>query len=109
MRTETVSFEDRSVEVVPPAIHEHGDDVCEVIPHDDYSLSVRFFDGVSGNVKMRDMIFGDGAGVFAALRDHTEFAKVGISLGAVTWDNGLDLAPDAMHEELAGSGVWTLR
>jgi hypothetical protein len=58
---------------------------------------------------MREMIFGENPGVFAALADQEEFAKVGIGYGAVMWANGLDLAPDAMYEELKRSGVWVLR
>jgi hypothetical protein len=70
---------------------------------------VRFFDGTSGIVEMRELIFGKCAGVFAALADVEEFAKVGIGYGAVMWANGLDLAPDAMYQEIKSNGVWVLR
>jgi len=27
----------------------------------------------------------------------------------VTWANGVDLAPDAMHDQIKRNGVWVLR
>ena len=109
MRTEEVNFDDQAVEVMPPAIHQHGDDVAEVTTGQDYTLHVSFFDGLTGEVQMREMIFSEDAGVFAALRDENTFRSVGISFGAVTWTNGLDLAPDAMHDEIERNGIWVLR
>ena len=83
--------------------------MAEVRPVDGFQLYVRFFDGAEGRVEMGEMIFSRNAGVFASLADPEEFAKVGIGFGAVMWANGLDLAPDAMHDEIARNGVWVLR
>jgi hypothetical protein len=38
--------------------------------------------------------------VFAALRDETVFRQVFLEYGAMTWPGEIDLAPDAMHEEI---------
>ncbi|MES2390212.1 MAG: DUF2442 domain-containing protein [Acidobacteriota bacterium] len=95
--------------MIPPCICQRGDDVAEVWAEDGYQLKVRFFDGTAGTVDMRELIFGDRAGVFAALRDPVEFAKVGIGLGTVMWANELDLAPDAMYDAIKRDGVWVLR
>jgi hypothetical protein len=36
------------------------------------------------------------------------FAQVRVEYGAVTWPGDIDLAPDAMHDELKDHGVWIL-
>jgi hypothetical protein len=66
----------------------------------DYELYVEFVDGTRGRVKMRDFIFSERAGVFTALRDTAEFRQISCDEGHVEWANGLDLAPDAMHDRL---------
>jgi hypothetical protein len=76
-----------------------------------YQLFVTFFDGVSGAVDMRSLLTQRNlAGtVFEPLQEAEFFAKASLEHGAVTWPNGADLAPDAMHEEIAKHGVWVLR
>jgi hypothetical protein len=34
------------------------------------------------------------------------FARVGVDHGAVTWPNGVDLAPDAMYDEIKAESRW---
>ena len=43
------------------------------------------------------------------VRPHPDvFAQVGIDHGAVTWPGEIDLAPDAMYDEIKASGQWVL-
>ena len=72
-----------------------------------YRLLVRFADGTSGEVDVSKLIFGPMPGVFEVLRDPALFEQVGIELGAVTWPGKLDLAPDAMYDEIVASGKST--
>jgi hypothetical protein len=75
-----------------------------------FRFRVRFLDGSSGEVDMAHMLASpqtDGT-VFEPLRDLAVFSEARIVLGAVTWPNGADLAPDAMHDEIRARGVWTL-
>jgi hypothetical protein len=58
---------------------------------------------------MGDRVHREDAGVFRSLADPAAFADVSVVFGAVTWANGVDLAPDAMHDEIARNGVWVLR
>jgi hypothetical protein len=81
--------------------------VAEVRALPGYRLVVRFVDGTSGEVAVSKLIFGATPGVFEALRDPAIFAQVGIELGAVTWPGELDLAPDAMYDEIKAHGSWT--
>jgi len=107
--TKKYSFEDPGLAVIPPIISRRPDCVAEVDAKEDWQLIVRFFDGTAGTVAMKEMIFSPDAGVFAQLRDIAEFQRVGIGFGAVMWANGLDLAPDAMYDEIKRNGVWILR
>ena len=51
---------------------------------------------------------GDKAGIFAALRDPAVFAKAFVEYGAVTWPGEIDLAPDAMYDEIEKQGRWVI-
>jgi len=50
----------------------------------------------------------DAAGVFETLRDEELFRQVKETLGAVSWPDNLDLAPDAMHHAINERGIWVL-
>ncbi|MCH8843930.1 MAG: DUF2442 domain-containing protein [SAR324 cluster bacterium] len=76
----------------------------------DWRLEVSFFDGISGKVQMRELIFGsrsDGT-FFEPLRDAAEFRKAEIVLGAVEWPNGANIDPDWMHDEIRRHGQWVV-
>jgi hypothetical protein len=74
----------------------------------DFRLRVRFVDGVEGVVEMSGRVKSPTAGVFSKLADPDLFAQVFVEHGAVTWPGELDLAPDAMHDEIAAKGLWIL-
>lgn len=81
--------------------------VAEVAALENFSFRVSFQDGLTGIVEMYDYIHSPNAGVFAALSDEAEFRRIGLESGAVTWANGLDLAPDNMHIQItAGDGIY---
>ena len=81
--------------------------VVSVEPRPGYRLLVLFADGTRGEVDASRLIFGPQPGVFGPLRDPARFAEVGIEHGAVTWPGQLDLAPDAMYDEIRTHGNWT--
>ena len=56
---------------------------------------------VFDNGEDRDFDVGPymATGVFRALRDRSEFAKVRVFLGSVAWPGGQDLCPDTLYEE----------
>jgi hypothetical protein len=78
----------------------------EVLPA--YRLRVRFVDGAEGTVDMSRLVFDPGSGVFAPLRDPAIFNQAFVESGAVTWPGEIDLAPDAMHQEIKKNGEWLL-
>jgi len=70
------------------------------------TLHVRFDDGVEGPVRFLPSHL---RGVFEVLKDPEYFRQVGIVYGVVSWPNEMpDLAPDAMHDEIAAKGEWVL-
>jgi hypothetical protein len=108
MRNQSTALADHASTVIPPIVCNHPDDVAEVRVESAYCLFVRFFDGTSGIVDMSALVTSPAAGVFAVLSDPDRFANVGIELGAVTWSDGPDLAPDAMYQALQSAPIWKL-
>ena len=70
------------------------------------TLIVRFADGTSGEVRFETSHL---TGVFSALKDFSFFKQAFIDRGAVAWPDNIDLAPDAMYNEIKANGVWVLR
>lgn len=78
-------------------------DVIRVRPLDRYRLEIEFSDGTIG---VRDFAavakkFGPMA---APLKDAAYFARVFIEDGALTWPNGYDWDPIALHDEMKAAG-----
>lgn len=76
-------------------------DVTSVEVSGPYRLRVSFADGLMGEVEFGPTFF---RGVFEKLTDPSEFAKVRATEGFVTWPGELDLAPDAMHDQIKKYG-----
>jgi hypothetical protein len=72
--------------------------VVEVRPEPDYSLFLRFKDGLTGRVHLRR---DELTGVLSPLLDAQFFERVFIDHGAVAWPGEIDLAPDAMYAQVA--------
>lgn len=104
MREQTDAEEDSTAEVsnVPWVVT-----LVRALP--DFRLFVRFIDGTEGEVDMSAMVKQPDAGVFAELADPEAFSKAFNNDGHVAWPTGQDLAPDAMHDEIARNGHWILR
>jgi hypothetical protein len=70
------------------------------------ALAVRFSDGTEGTVRFETSHLN---GVFEALKDPDIFRQARVEFGAVTWPGDIDLAPDAMYQEIKRAGEWVLR
>jgi hypothetical protein len=108
MCADAVTEEDRPAALIPPFQAAAPWDVIDVIPLPGSRLAVRFVDGISGIVDLSTRVASPAAGVFAQLRDPGVFAQVHIAYGAVTWPGEIDLAPDAMHDEIKAHGEWRI-
>lgn len=80
-------------------------DVTEVRLQENYTLWVRFTDGTEGAVQFLPSAF---RGVFQPLSDQAQFSQVAVIDGVLTWPGEVDLAPDAMHEQIRRNGHWVL-
>ena len=76
-------------------------DVVEVKAESGYRLFVRFTDGTSGEVHLD---LSELSGVLAPLRDPLFFERAFVDHGAVAWPGDIDLAPDAMYEQVVRQG-----
>jgi hypothetical protein len=74
--------------------------IASARPLPGYRLSIRFEDGVEGEVDLTDLV---GKGVFSAWTDPVEFAKVSIDpqTHTVTWPGGIDLCPESLYQDVA--------
>lgn len=104
MRNEAESTQNSTPGVIPCAPWR----VVEVHTLPGYRLMVRFTDGTTGEVDLSCLIMGDKAGIFASLRDPVLFAKAYVEYGVVMWPGEIDLAPDAMYDEIKKQGRWVL-
>ncbi len=84
--------------------------VVAVEPLREMCLRVRFIDGTSGEVRLRSFLESQQVSgtIFEPLRDPEIFRQVRVELGAVTWPNGADLAPDAMYDAIRVQGHWVV-
>jgi hypothetical protein len=91
------------LEAIPPlpshrdvdlARHLHRITAVEIVG--DHELRLTFDDGLRGII---DASGWDWNGVFAPLRDPAYFAQVTLDreLGAISWPNGADVAPETLH------------
>ena len=73
--------------------------VCEAHYVRDYVVWIRFNDGVSGQVDLRDELDGE---VFEPLKNIEQFKqfRVDAELQTIVWENGADLAPEFLYQQL---------
>ena len=104
MRSETKSIQDSAPGIVLRAPWR----VVEVRSLPGYRLAVKFLDGTTGEVDLSRLVMSESAGIFAQLRDPGLFAQAYVEYGAVVWPGEIDLAPDAMYDEIRKNGRWVL-
>ncbi len=68
--------------------------VKNVVPNDDYMLSVTFDNGESGLLDMKQYL---DVGIFQRLKDHNTFKRVRVAFDTIEWDSGIDLDPEFVY------------
>lgn len=71
-----------------------------------FQLRLPFNDGSSGTHDFATLVDEPGSSI-APLRDPAYFARVFLELGAPTWPNGFDIAPEWLRREMAEAGELT--
>lgn len=69
--------------------------VIEVIPGNDYVLTVTFDNGECGILDMKPVL---EFGVFQRLKDKDAFNRVRVSFDTIEWDCGVDLDPEYVYQ-----------
>ena len=82
-------------------------DIIEARALGGYRVFLRFDDGVAGEIDLGEVIKFEG--VFATLRDESEFAKLRVdpNAGTIFWPNGADLDPDVLYAAVSGKPIET--
>jgi hypothetical protein len=78
-------------------------DVVSAKPVGGFRLRIGFSDGSVGVHDFSSTASRDGEMV-RPLKDATFFGRVFVELGALTWPNGFDLDPIALHDRMAAPG-----
>ncbi|MCE5267135.1 MAG: DUF2442 domain-containing protein [Planctomycetaceae bacterium] len=65
----------------------------------DYVIWLKFNDGAEGEIDLARELDGE---MFAPLKDRSQFQKfrVDSELGTIVWENGADLAPEFLYENM---------
>ena len=65
----------------------------------DYTIKIRFADGVEGEVNLRDELIGE---IFQPLKDISYFKNfiVDPELHTLVWPNGADFAPEFLYDKV---------
>lgn len=72
-------------------------DVKNVRPLMGHRIYVELRDGRKGTFDVTPYL---DIGILRELQDEDYFNRVGIVMGAVTWPNGQDIAPDTLEKEM---------
>lgn len=74
-------------------------DVVEVRYLHDYTVWLRFEDGITGEVDLRESLRGP---VFEPLHNLEYFKQVRVDaeIGTIVWPNGADIAPETLYRRV---------
>jgi hypothetical protein len=71
----------------------------------DWRLKLWFSDGRAGEWDFSDLATRETGPMVEPFKDPAYFDRVFLEFGALTWPNGYDWAPDALHADMAAAGV----
>ncbi len=64
----------------------------------DYQIKLWFNIGESKTVDLKHTIFDDHRKIFVPLQEIAYFKRFTIEFNTISWENGLDLAPEYLYE-----------
>lgn len=65
----------------------------------DYTIIIKFDDGVSGTIQLDDLVT---KGIFKPLQDKDKFAKVYTTGYSIAWSNELEIDATAIYSDITG-------
>jgi hypothetical protein len=72
----------------------------------DYRLKLWFTDDMAGEWDFSELSRRDGP-MALPFKDPAYFDRVFLEMGALTWPNGYDWSPEALHSDMKAAGVLT--
>lgn len=70
-----------------------------------HKVWLRFSDGLEGELDLENTIKSDPRAIFQALQDLEQFRRFRVDMDTLVWENGLDLAPEFLHDLLKSALV----
>lgn len=80
--------------------------ITEAVYKDGFKIFLKFNDGVSGIVDLKDKLKGQ---IFEPLKDKTFFRNFKVNTWTLEWPNGADLAPEFLYELIIENEKLTFR
>lgn len=72
----------------------------------DYQIQLRFNDHKEGIVDLKETMAQDHRVIFQELMDINAFKKFHVEMDTVVWENGLDLAPEFLYENIQSTSIF---
>ncbi|WP_298100777.1 DUF2442 domain-containing protein [Brevundimonas sp.] len=70
-----------------------------------YRLKLWFSDGLAGEWDFSELATRETGPMVEPFKDPDYFDRVFLEMGGLTWPNGYDWAPEALHADMAAAGV----
>ncbi|MSN27302.1 MAG: DUF2442 domain-containing protein [Geobacter sp.] len=74
--------------------------VKEVVPGDDYILTVLFDNGEGGVLDIKPIL---DFGIFQRIKDYDSFKRVRVAFDTIEWECGVDLDPEYVYSKFKSS------
>jgi hypothetical protein len=65
----------------------------------DYTINIKFDDGISGTIQLNDLV---QKGIFKVLQDKNQFAKVYTNGYSIAWSDELEIDATKIYSDLTG-------
>ena len=79
--------------------------VVRVLRLGGYRLKLWFSDGTAGEWDFSELATRETGPMVEPFRDPVFFNQVFVEFGGLTWPNGYDWSPEALHADMAAAGV----
>jgi hypothetical protein len=74
----------------------------EVLYKSDYTIQVKFNDGVVGNIQLNELV---EKGIFQELKDYNKFSKVYSTGFSIAWSDELEIDAATIYAEITGKSI----
>jgi hypothetical protein len=79
--------------------------VIKVELRENYEIYIEFNDGLRGVIDFHNKITTDHRDIIRELKDKEKFCAIKIERHTLCWDNGVDLAPEYLYEQIKSKKI----